>query len=243
MGIRSVGRVPRLAALSCLALFALAGCAGPQREAQSGNGHTPIRRVALLEAAGPSKYELALVHHPASVLGVVGGVALAAERVTKTDGLNRALGPFNYHLPDDLTAQLAAELERANFVVERVRVERASPALLESYVGLGGDADAIIDAVVTREAYFANTREDDYRPSVGVSVRVFVPRDDKVLYAQQFGYGTPPRFSQERNFASAGRYAFANYEAVVGQPAEALAGLKSAVPVLAREIVASLPRQ
>ena len=216
-----------------LAVFALlmSSCAGvPQSEA-------PPSAITLVAAPEPATLAVIIQNHPDARGSQERQIFFAAELQRKTHALTVALQPQSFLPGATLTEAVAAALKKPDRTVVRAANPRSGrEEFLMDYAATGAKPGIVVDVVPRAIGYWAESLTGAYHPWVVIAFRVFDTAAGKTLASGQIGTGPPLPGETAIVVAPDAAYAFTSLDAVVADPARAVAGLRTAIQQVARAL-------
>lgn len=209
-------------------MLGLCACAGTPHRAYDPLARQQVLRVGLLTPATPERPVVRMAVHPGQSLGLVGLLLAEGDMGLKTRDFGRVL-EHQTCCAQALTARLREGLEGAGYTVSEVRVPRAAqPGFLARYPA-HAEVDALLDVYAEVMGYTAAGAGTPYRPTLHLHVRLLRERDHHVLYQDRIDYNAFGDGGGAITLPADPRYAFADFDALLRQPAQAAAGLDLAM--------------
>jgi hypothetical protein len=232
----------RLLLLS-VAMGALAGCVQPPKKQafnREASGH--ITTVTLARAQNQDEYEAAVIGHPASSFGLIGGLIAAADTSAKTARLTKSIDPAQVRAQERLAERLSAALRESGYRVTVTALSKDTPesGAFEAAKRTGA-ADAVI-LIQLRAGYWAAGPYTDYLPRIVANVRKIDFASGNVLYEDTITYGYASPGQPTVHLASRPEFRFASIEALEADPAKARLGLLEGLEAIAGQITADLKK-
>jgi hypothetical protein len=238
MNCKTRGALPLLAAL-CLSL--LAACAGgPQNVSYAPDAQAGIKTVAIVVPPEPRKYAVVNRGHPGLVLGLLGGMIVAAEQDRKETAFYQAMQFQKFSVKAMLAAGLQKKLAAAGYrakVVDAPWEEKDGRYVLHPDKVVT-DADAILVIVPTSAGFVSSGPTGDYVPAMTAVARL-IDRDRKTdLYRGFHAAGLQPRADGWR-YTPAKR-GFSDFEELMAHPGESAAALGEIVDAVSDSVAQDL---
>lgn len=225
------------------AMLILAGCAPLPKQAYNREASDQIKTLVLAQAPNQTSYEAAVIGHPASSFGLIGGLIAAADIQYKSGKLTDAVNAAETRLQDRFSAKLAEMLTQAGyeptvFVVPAGTKDNQIVDLAKRQKS----CDAVVTVMLVG-GYWAAGASTDYVPRLFARVRAVDAKSDKTLYEDTFTYGYTMPQAQTVHTPSDPQYRFADIDALVADPAKARRGWYEGVDAIVAHIAEDLKRK
>lgn len=236
-------KTPARALVPALCLSLLAACASaPQNVPLAPSAGAAIKSVAIVVPPEPRKYAVVNWGHPGLVLGLVGGMFVAAEQDRKEASFYQAMQFQKFSVKAMLALGLEKRLLAAGYrarVVEGPWEEKDGRYVLHPDK-VATDADAILVIVPTSAGFMARGPTADYVPAMTAVVRL-IARDRRTeLYRGLHAAGWQPRADGWRYTPA--RRSFSDFESLMAQPRESASALAETVDAVSDSIARDLRR-
>lgn len=221
----------------------LAGCAAPlKKQAFNREAAQALRTVAVTQQVNQDSYEAAVLGHPASSFGLIGGLIAVADISAKSARLTNAIHADETRLQERFAMAVEQGLRDAGYEASRVMLPKdaTSEQALE-IARKHGPSDAILDSQVIA-AYWAAGPATSYLPRVLAKVRLLDTRTGATLFEDTFTYGYSAPQLQTVHFAADARYSYTDIEALTADPPTTREGLYEGVKAIVAQIVTDLKR-
>lgn len=222
-------------------LFAVVGCANIPKQAYNKEANRTIQQVTLIEPAADPNYAVVNLGHPGQSFGLIGALIAAGQISAKTTEFSKALKDRGFDLAAEFRAALVSELEAAGYVVQVQKVARSKPEFLPKYDNVSSGGQAILDTTLSA-GYYCAASNSEYIPTVRSSVRMVKPDGKQILYQEQVTYGYEAGGQDAVTFPADQKYFFDDFDAILAKLDLALEGIRTGVPIVARQIADDLRR-
>jgi hypothetical protein len=227
-----------LAGLALMLQFA--GCAQVPKQAFNRAANQDVKKVALLKPAASGEFLVQNWGHPGMGFGLIGGIIAAADMQSKTTEFTTKMKAASFDPREEFTAALAQELRSTGYEVKVIEVKREKPTILQSYDALEEGHDAYVDCVLNWSGYFTASAVSEYKPAMRVLVRMVKRKTKEIAYQELVNYGYEMRASQAVNLTADAKYSFGNFSDLMAKPDLALEGMRTGIPLLARQVARDL---
>jgi len=231
----------RMAALGCMALL-LSACASFPQQPYNHQANTSIKRIAIVTPAIPPKTPAWMAVHPASSMGLVGGLIAATDTATKSNRLTEAVKGTGFDPNQFFLDAVQQELQALGYETQIVTIERDVEkfSFLETYPSAQG-FQAILDMYSGSYGYMAAGGSTPYRPTFYLASRLVSAKDSSdILFADQFLYNPFGQPKDSITINATTEYDANNFDQLIESPARVTAGLQVAAKAVAAELARQL---
>ena len=179
--------------LSLLVLVAtvfVTGCATKfERQAFNSEAATHVKKITVSQWSDQEEYPVFIVNHPGNNLGLIGAIAAAADRTSKTKRVNDLLEPAKTKLTSTFYDKALPSLKSLGYDTLSVSAKR-SDKLDDVRIALAKDQGQHAILLLTLDAsYLAAGMSTDYFPAVVLGAELTDSKSKAVLYREQYHYG------------------------------------------------------
>ena len=228
-----------------LILAALGGCGGTNMVLKP-EAVNQVKSVALLSIPEPP-YRIINLGSPVGGLGVIGAITIAVNGKEAVKSIEGVTTENNFVFGNQLTSEIATQLEKSGFKVNIINVERAENELFEDYSGINTEgADALIDIVVSNAGYVTEhfMFSPEWRPEARAMISMHATSNSDVIYQETLMHGYHNPIMSGTDLEAAEEYKFDNKEAIFEAGDKVvLAGLQDAINSIASHIATQLRKQ
>ncbi len=242
-GEEMADRIRMWAALVCVGF--LAACAGPVPKIDAKGGSlAKIRTIDVIRPRELHGYQVMYFGNPGVVFGLVGGLAAAADQVSKTERLSKELNKQGVSITSELADDVSADLNKMGYVakVENGPWERHQDGKYElAFDKIKSDADAVLVLTPTIVGFVAPSSLSDYLPTI-TTVATLVGKDrTEQLYRGYHASGWEPKAGGWKDTPA--KKTFPNFDALMANPRACVASLNDAAAAIADSVTSDLKRQ
>ncbi len=224
-----------------LVVFVQFGCANIPKQAYNKEANHAIRQITVIEPAAEPDYAVVNLGHPGNSFGLIGALVASGQISAKTTEFSNALRARGFDLSAEFRSALIAELERGGYSVQLQKVPRSKVAFLPKYDRVPPGSQAILDTTVSA-GYYCAASNSEYIPTVRSSVRMVKPDGKQILYQEQLTYGYEAGGQSAIAFPAEEKYFFDDFDAISAKLDLALEGLRTGIPLIAKQIADDLKR-
>ena len=224
-----------------LLLLAVVGCANIPKQAYNKEANRSIQQITLIEPAANPDYSVVNLGHPGQSFGLIGALIAAGQISAKTTEFSKQVKSRGFDLPAEFKAALIAELEKAGYSVQVLKLARTKAEFLPKYDGVPAGTQAILDTVV-EAGYYCAASNSEYIPTLRSSVRLLTPDGKQLLYQDAISYGYEQGAKEAISIPAEQKYFFEDFDAISAKVDLALEGMRAGIPMVARQIAADLTR-
>jgi hypothetical protein len=231
-------------AMSVAVIGTFTGCASVPMQAFEKKDAAPVRKIALLQIEEPPKYLIHNIGGAAMAFGLIGGLAQAADGISKTDRFTQQMKEQKVALGEQMAQTVAEALEKEGYEV--VYLSNQRPKIKEDnkadYSQIQTDADAILDVGFLVVGYLSPSESPDYQPWIRTAARLVSTKDASVRYVQVLNYGAKLKYSSEKieNLPAEAKYAYGNFDILMTNSKQAAEGITEGIAPISRRIAEQL---
>lgn len=220
----------RFAALAAL-LVLVVGCAPPKVPYDRNDNIKTIGVVTPRFPDGPTVFLASTVGRSFGLIGALIDAGMQADRETK---FKAVLQEHNFSAHDVFMQSLKSELEARGYAVTTVEMQRDTADFATKYPRENEPkVDAYLDLVTVNYGYVAAGIADGtpYRPAFAIKVRLVSAKDTALLMQDSVVYNPVGPSGARAEFVTIApdpAYGFVNFDALMADPAKAVAGLQTA---------------
>jgi hypothetical protein len=195
----------------------LAGCAQPVvRQAYNAEANQGIKQVVVAQLPNQKSFEVAILGHPGTSFGLIGGLVAAADMQTKTNKLTAAVDASQTRLQDHFSSLLRDGLTAQGYAVEIIMLPQDMDVeQAVAHVKAGSKADAVLVAQV-RGGFWAAGPTTDYQPRIEAQLRAVRFDTGATVYEDTFAYGYNANQKDIVHIAADPKYKFKDIDALIG---------------------------
>lgn len=222
-------------------ILLLGGCASYQTVPFNNTANTDVHALGLVTVDTPPGLTVTVRTAAASNFGLIGGLIEQGVVDKKSKEFTKSADSMGYSLNTELTNDLVTDLSAEGYKVNTVKAVRMPDAFLNQYPKANGD-DAFLDVVVHQHeaGYRASGDSTKYYPYLFVTARLVSASSHKVLYSEQIIYNpiNPP--DNARTISPDQKYGYTDFDHLMADPKQSVAGLKEAVAEVAQAVAVDL---
>jgi hypothetical protein len=168
----------------------MTGCATKfERQAFNSEASINVKNLVVNQWNDQEEYPVYIVNHPGNSFGLLGAIAAAADRNTKTKKVNDLLEPSKTKVTAAFYEKAVPALKNTGYEITTVPVKRTdkSDDVKASIKKIQGqDANLAIDLF---SSYLAAGASTDYFPSVVMLAELTDAKTQAMLYREAYHYG------------------------------------------------------
>jgi hypothetical protein len=222
-----------------LLLLSVVGCANIPKQPYNKEANRSIQQITLIEPAANPDYSVVNLGHPAQSFGLIGAIIAAGQISAKTNEFSKQVKSRGFDLTAEFKAALTAELEKAGYRVQLLKLPRAKAEFLPKYDGVPAGAHAILDTVI-EAGYYCAASNSDYIPTIRSQVRLVKPNGKQLLYQEAVSYGYEQGAKEAISIPAEKKYFFQDFNAISAKVDLALEGMRAGIPLVAKQIADDL---
>ena len=210
------------------------GCGSLSRIELAQDGIAGLHSIDVVMPPEPQGYVVFMENHPgAAVGGVIGGVIMAADQISKENRVKQALQGQNISVSRTIADALVQRLKATGYRVRLVEAPLDQQVVSGVRVStIESDADALLVVAPRTIGFVTAGALVPYEPTVTAEVTLLARDRTTVLYRGLHSAGRRPALGEWRN-VSTGR-TFENVDSLVANPGGTAAALTEAGTAVAR---------
>lgn len=219
----------------------LGGCATYQTVPFNKAANRKVHKVGLVTVDTPPGLTVSVRTAAASAFGLIGGLIEKGVIDKKSNQFTHAADSMGYSLKAELTKDLKSDLTAEGYQVVLVKIPRMPNAFLKQYPK-ANRANAFLDVVVHQHeaGYRASGDSTKYYPYLFVTARLVDASSHAVLYSEQVIYNPIKPPDNARTIPPDQKYGYTDFDHLMADPQQSVAGLKEAVGEVAHAIADDL---
>jgi hypothetical protein len=217
----------------------LAGCAAPEIPYDR-TAAGEVKSIGIVTPSFPEEGSVILATSVGKNFGLVGALIDAGMQANRDSQFKDMLQRQGFSIQDSFVASLSEGLKRKGYDVSVIPFTREAKKDFAAHypVAAGGKVDAYLDLVAMDYGYIAAGigSSTPYRPHLVMKARLVSVKDSSVLMQDLILYNPVAPASKAITVAPDPAYTFADFDALVGNPGNAVQGLKTAADKSAETI-------
>lgn len=234
----------RFSSLSLLLVATLmTGCATKfERQAFNSEASSNIKKIVVNQWNEQEEYPVYIVNHPGNSFGLIGAIASASDRTTKTKKVNDLLEPSKTKVTAAFYEKAVPALKSSGYDITAVSVKRTDkPDDVKASLKKpqGQDANLAIDLL---SSYLAAGASTDYFPSVVMVAELTDAKTQTLLYREAYHYGYNNGNKEVVHIDAAAECKFKDIDALTANMDITRKCLMDSIDVLVKQLVSDLKK-
>lgn len=219
------------------------GCAKTPNVNFNAQMHKNIKSIAIVPPKNTDEINIFYFNHPGMSLGLIGGLAAAAEFSSKTTTYNKLILPTKFNANSYFLSKLTYYLKNEKYTVVILPQDpNRTNEHLKEYPNAA--VDAYLDIVLGDIGYIAGSPSSTYKPTVKVSVRLVKKSDKSILYDKHLAIGESFALAQEVDYIGCDtEECYKDFDALKENAVKSVNGLKKALDKVAKRLAISLQKK